>query len=128
MAEDQRMTGDGGMWQLEGQPDRRPPLTTMPEYRPASTIPLGARGISTQQQRRTSLSEEFHTDDEIPALQSPSDSSESEDEPTPQPRPATRQRTVPLRRPLANIFDSDDSDIDITENGTVHSFFDSRGW
>jgi hypothetical protein len=94
----------------------------MSEYRPA---PLGVSGVSTQQQRRTSLS----MDDEIPALQSPSDSSESEDEPTPpQPRPATRQRTGPLHRPLANVFDSDDSDIDITESGTVLSFSDSRGW
>ena len=83
--------------------------------------------MSTQQQRRTSLSEEFETDDEIPALQSPSDSSESEDEPTPQPRPTTRQRRMPLRRPLANVFDSDDSDADITENGTVLLFFDTQG-
>ena len=85
--------------------------------------------MPTQQRRRTSLSEGFETDDEIPALQSPSDSSESEDEPTPQPRPppTTRQRAVPLRRPLANVFDSDDSDVDITESGTVLSFFDSRG-
>ena len=123
MAEDQRMTGGGKMQRLKGQPDRRPSLTTMPEFRHASTISLGVRGMPTQQQRRISLG----TDDEIPALQSPSDSSESEDEPTPQPRPTTRQRTVPLRRPLANVFDSDDSDIDITENGTVLSFFDLRG-
>ena len=76
--------------------------------------------MSTQQQRRVSLSEEFEMDDEIPALQSPSDSSESEDEPTPQPRAPTRQRTAPLRRPLA--FDSDDSDIDITESGLFFRF------
>ena len=102
---------------------RRPP-TTMPEYRAASILPLGVRGMPTQQQRRISVS----TDEEIPALQSPSDSSESEAEPTPQPRPTTRQRTAPPRRPLGNVFDSDDSDIDITESGTVLSYFDSRGW
>ena len=84
--------------------------------------------MPTHQQRRTSLSEGAETDEDIPDLQSPSDSSESEDEPTPQPRPTARQRTVPLRRPLANVFDSDDSDFDITESGTVPSLFDSRGW
>ena len=101
----------------------------MPLHHPASATPLSVRGMSTQQQqqRRTGLSEDFGTDDEIPALQSPSDSSESEDEPTPQPRPMTRQRSVPLRRPLANVFDSDDSDADITENGTVLLFFDTQG-
>jgi len=64
------------------------------------------------------LKNETETDEEIPALQSPSDSSESEDEPIPppQPRPAPRQRTVPLRRPSANVFDSDGSDFDITES------------
>ena len=96
----------------------------MPQHRPASTIPLSARGIPTQQRRRTSISEEAETDEEIPDLQSPSDSSESEDEPTPHPRPAVRQRAVPLHRPLANVFDSDDSDIDITEDGTVPFLFD----
>lgn len=100
--------------------------TTMPPYRP-STTPLSIRGMSAQQQRRRSLSE---TDEDIPALQSPSDSSESEDEPIrpPQPRPTARQRTVPLRRPLANFHDSDDSDIDITESGAVPPPFDSRVW
>ena len=64
------------------------------------------------------------TDEEIPALQSASDSSESEGEPIP-PRPP-RQPTVPPRRPLATgVFDSDDSDMDITESGNVIFPFDS---
>jgi len=55
-------------------------------------------------------------DEEMPALQSPSDSSESEDEPAPQRRP-TEQHAVSPRRPLAaDVFDSDDSDMDITES------------
>lgn len=115
------MASDGKV--RRGQP-RSSPVATVLEFRPASATSPSVRIMSTQQQRRTSLSEEFETDDEIPALQSPSDSSESEDEPTPQPQPTTRQRTAPLRRPLA--LDSDDSDIDITESGTVLSFFDSR--
>jgi len=122
------MTGDGKTWLRSA---RSLPATTMQEHRPhPPTIPLSVRGMSTQQQqRRSSTSEGAETDGEIPALQSPSDSSESEDEPTPQPRrPTTRQRTVPLRRPLGNVFDSDDSDIDITESGTVLLSFDSRGW
>lgn len=114
MAEDQRMTGDGKTWS-----GRSSSATTMPQHRPASTIPVSTRAMSTQQQRRTSLSEGAGTDDDIPDLQSPSDSSESEDEPTPQPPPTDRQRTVPLHRPLANVFDSDDSDVEITEDGTV---------
>ena len=86
--------------------------------------------MPTQQQRRTSLSEDFETDDDIPALQSPSDSSESENEPTPppQPQPPRRRPTVRPPRPLANVFDSDDSDIDITESGTVLSLLDLEGW
>ena len=79
--------------------------------------------MPSQQQRRINLSDE---DEDIPDLQSPSDSSDSEDElvPQPHPRPTARQRTVPLRRPLANFGDSDDSDIEITENGTVPPPFD----
>lgn len=50
------------------------------------------------------------TDEEIPALQSPSDSSESEDEPAQPPRPTTGQHP-PLRPLAADVFDSDDSDI-----------------
>lgn len=69
--------------------------------------------MTTQQRRRISIND---TDEEIPALQSPSDSSESEDEPTQPPRPTTGQD--PSLRPLAaDVFDSDDSDI--TESGTV---------
>jgi hypothetical protein len=72
--------------------------------------------MSTRQQFRRSINE---TDEEIPSLQSPSDSSEGEDEPTPQPLP-TQQHTIPPLRPLAaDAFDSDDSDMDITESGTV---------
>ena len=76
--------------------------------------------MSTRQRRRRSIGE---TDEEIPALQSPSDSSESEEEPIPQPRP-TEPPTVPVPplRPLAaDAFDSDDSDMDITESGTPPS-------
>jgi len=84
--------------------------------------------MPTHQQRRRSINEGAETDEDIPALQSPSDSSESEDEAAPHPRPTARQRTVPLRRPVAPVFDSDDSDIDITESGTVPLSFDSRDW
>lgn len=67
------------------------------------------------------------TDEDIPALQSPSDSSESDNEPiVVPPRPQTWQGTVPPSRPLAaDVFDSDDSDMDITESGTVIQSLDS---
>ena len=59
-------------------------------------------------------------DEEIPPLQSPSDSSESEDEPIPQPRPTGQHTVIVPPRPLvADAFDSDDSDMDITESGTT---------
>lgn len=72
--------------------------------------------MPTQQRRRRSID---GTDEEIPALQSPSDSSESEDELLLRPQ-TIGQDPVSLRRPLAaEHFDSDDSDMDITESGTA---------
>jgi hypothetical protein len=99
----------------------------MPHYRPTSTIPLSDRAMPTQQPRRR-MSEGAETDEDIPALQSPSDSSDSDDDLPPQPRPTARQRTTLPRRPLANVFDSDDSETDITESGAVPSSFNSRAW
>lgn len=82
--------------------------------------------MSTRQRLRRSINE---ADEEIPALQSPSDSSESDDEPTPELQPTqphTLPPTPPLRSLAANVFDSDDSDMDITESGTATQSSDSR--
>lgn len=99
------------------------PISHLPPTIPTTFIPL-SRGMPTQRRRRRSISE---TDEEIPALQSPSDSSESEDSPIIPPRPLTVQDPTPPPRPLAaGVFDSDDSDMDITESGTVIQPFDSR--
>ena len=120
------MTSDGKKWQGQFADHREPPRQNIALPPPS---PPGAGGMPTPQQRRTSLSEDFGTDDDIPALQSPSDSSESEDEPIPppQPQPPRRRPIVRPPRPLANVFDSDDSDIDITESGTVLLPLDLRG-
>jgi hypothetical protein len=78
--------------------------------------------MPTRQQRSTGRT--VDTDEEIPALQSVS--SESEDEAVSQPRFTTGQRTAPPRIPpeTAELFDSDESDMDITESGTVIPPFD----
>lgn len=120
MTGDQRMVGDCDIWWVRWQQQGRPRSCPRPSFHHLHQRRSLSRAMATQQRRRISIND---TDEEIPALQSPSDSSESEDEPPQPPQPTTGQHPPP--RPLAaDVFDSDDSDI--TENGNVILLPDSQ--
>ena len=75
--------------------------------------------MSASPQQRHDISDADETDDEMPSLQPISDSSESEDDQDPQRRPTIGQRTA-LSRPVGGYpLYPDDTDVDVSENGTV---------